>query len=375
MKIQSPSRRIVEIDITKGTAGFLMIMAHIAGKGMLPFGTFGAVLFFFCSGMNTVLFMGKFKGLKGANFYHIFFVLLLFFGGYTQIKIAHPSKTAFIPEFLQFSALAVLLVFLLAKLFKNPLHIGYLFPLPFLFHTCFQAGLFPFLHTNAAWRYFLLGPGGFSLFPWAGYFLYGILLLHIKDKKNSPLVVILSTGSLAAVFIFLLKMPIEKFSMSLSYIFLSLFTVSCLFFFFKFTWSRVRGKTGFLQAIQSYTAVVGRNSLMFVYLHYFASHYLRINTVSIPLPPTAELLLHTFVYFAITLFFLVVYEKIKGHHDLVIPTVTAGVSIALLRYSGSFGPKMDLRLVDILIGVIFAFIYVQLRELFRNLLRKKSVNN
>jgi len=31
-------------------------MAHIAGKGMLPFGNFGATLFFTCSGMNTVRF-------------------------------------------------------------------------------------------------------------------------------------------------------------------------------------------------------------------------------------------------------------------------------------------------------------------------------
>jgi len=30
------SKRIVEIDITKGMAGFLMIMAHIAGKNQKP---------------------------------------------------------------------------------------------------------------------------------------------------------------------------------------------------------------------------------------------------------------------------------------------------------------------------------------------------
>lgn len=369
---QSTSRRIVEIDITKGMAGFLMIMAHIAGRGLLPFGSFGAALFFFCSGMNTILFINKVKGKRGVNFYHILFVILLFFGGYTQIKIAHPLKTSFIPEFLQFSALAILFVFLMAKLFKNPLFTGYLFPLPFLLHLCYQAGYFPFLSANAAWRYFLFGPGGFSLFPWAGYFFYGILLLHIRDKKNGPISVILSTGLLAVISIFLSRMPIHKFHMSLSYIFLSLFVASCLFFFFKFTWSRVREKAAFIKSIQSHLAVVGRNSLMFVYIHYFAIHYLKLGRVSLPLPLHVVLLLQTIVYFVMTLFFLMVYEKVKGRRDLFIPTLLVTAFIALLRYSGLLSTKLDLRLVDILIGVLFAFLYVQLREILRILLHKNN---
>jgi|GEM_PF-1829045 len=402
---KSPSRRIVEIDITKGMAGFLMVLSHIAGRGLFPFGTFGAALFFFCSGMNTILFIKKrvapatqdatrptekigngekvcffctflqginkkVKGKPWVNFYHIFFATLLFFGGYTQIKIAHPLKTSLFPEFLQLSALAILFVFLLAKLFKNPLFTGYLFPIPFLIHLCYQAGYIPFLNIIGSWKYFLFGPGGFSLFPWSGYFLYGTLLLHVRDKKNGPISVILSTGFLSAITIFLWRIPINKSHMTLSYIFLSLFVVSGLFFFFQFTWSRVREKVNFSKTIQSHLAVVGRNSLMFVYVHYFAIHYLKLGRVSLPLPPHVVLLLQSIGYFVMTLFFLMVYEKVKGRHDLFVPTVLAAGFIAFLRYSGSLSAKMDLRLVDILIGVLFAFLYVQLREILRIILRK-----
>jgi len=368
------SKRIVEIDITKGMAGFLMIMAHIAGRGMLPFGTFGAALFFFCSGMNTILFIDKTKGKRGVGFYHMIFVVLLFFGGYTQIKIAHPLKTSFIPEFLQFCALAVLLVFLLAKLFKNPLHSGYLFPFPFLLHIGYQAGYFPFLETAAAWRFFLFGPGGFSLFPWAGYFLYGILLLHIKDKKNVPAAMMLSTGLPAAITILLPRVPIDKFHMSVSYMFLSLFVVTCFFFFFKFTWSRFRTTAGFFKTLQKQAAVMGRNSLMFVYIHYFTIRYLKISSLSFPMPLPAVLLLHSLVYFAITIFFLKVYEKVKRDRDMFVPIVAVTIVIALLRYSGSLSSKVDLRVVDILIGVLFAFLYVQLREILRILFRESKKN-
>jgi hypothetical protein len=367
---KSPSRRIVEIDITKGMAGFLMVLSHIAGRGLLPFGTFGAALFFFCSGMNTILFINKVKGKKWANSYHILFVILLFFGGYTQIKIAHPLKTSLFPEFLQLSALAILFVFLLAKLFKNPLHTGYLFPIPFLIHICYHAGYIPFLHIIGSWRYFLFGLGGFSLFPWAGYFLYGTLLLHIKDKKNGPISVILSTGLLSVITIFLLRIPINKSHLTLSYLFLSLFVVSCLFFFFKFTWLRVRERVNLKKTIQSHIAVVGRNSLMFVYVHYFAIYYLKLGRVSLPLPPHAVLLLQAIVYFVMTLFFLMVYEKVKGRHELFVPTVLAAAFIAFLRYSSLLSTKVDLRLVDILIGVLFAFLYVQFREILRIILRK-----
>ena len=370
VETKSPSRRIVEIDITKGMAGFLMVLSHIAGRGLLPFGTFGAALFFFCSGMNTILFINKVKGKRWVHFYHIFFVTLLFFGGYTQIKIAHPQKTSLFPEFLQLSALAILFVFLLAKLFKNPLHTGYLFPIPFLIHLCYQAGWMSFFNIIGSWKYFLVGPGGFSLFPWAGYFLYGTLLLHIRDKKNGPLSMILFTGILGGITIFLLRIPINKSHMTLSYIFLSLFAASCLFFFFKLTWLRVRDKGNFIKTIQSHLAVAGRNSLMFVYVHYFAIHYLKLGRISLEMAPHAVLLLQSIVYFMIILFFLMVYERVKGRHDLFVPTVLAAVFIAFLRYSGSLSAKMDLRLVDILIGVLFAFLYVQLREILRIILRR-----
>lgn len=59
--------RLGEIDLAKGIAGFLMVLSHMAGPHfLLNIGTFGAPLFFCCSGMNTYLFLKNSEKLKGS---------------------------------------------------------------------------------------------------------------------------------------------------------------------------------------------------------------------------------------------------------------------------------------------------------------------
>ncbi len=373
-KIKRIPGRIGAIDVTKGFAGFLMILAHIKGGDLLPFGTFGAALFFFCSGMNTILFLQKTTTMPGGNWYHPLFAFILFAGGYTQIKIAHPSQTGFVPEFLQFSALAVLMVFLLFKLINRPKTIGFLFPLPFIIHLLHHWELF----STASWpvnlKYFLLSPGGFSLFPWSGYFLLGILLLTLKDHPKFPNRFLVVSGCAASISIWILKIPVEKFNMSLSYILLSIFVLSLIFRCFNlldlyFKTKRTKGTIP-VERLLNGLAIAGRNSLMLVYVHYVAIYYFKLSGMLVS--PYFTLLIRTLVYFLITLLILYLYDQVKRDLNFFYPMAVAGFAMIFIRYTGLLDPRMDVRLVDIGIGIIFAFVYVQLRDILRRYLKQKE---
>ncbi len=58
------------------------------------------------------------------------------------------------------------------------------------------------------------------------------------------------------------------------------------------------------------------------------------------------------------------YEKVKTEAALFLPALAMGVSLALLRWGGMVSPRSDLLLVDMAIGILFAFLYVQLRRRF-----------
>jgi hypothetical protein len=359
---QSSLKRIVEIDITKGFAGLLMIIAHIDGNHVFHFGTFGAALFFLCSGMNTILFMEKNKSMKNKYFYHILFVIILFVGGYTQLVIQIGRLSPLIPGFLQFSALSILLVFLLFKLIKKTIYIGYLFPIPFILHLCFQYNYLHFLNINSIWRGFFIGSGAFSLFPWSGYFLYGIFLLELWKKKNRLFIALIITAMLSILFIFILKIPIIKFHMSLSYIFLSLFALTFIFSFVKFIKPIIKIK--FFKILKDLIALTGRNSLMLVYVHYLAIFFLKPTYVSIQ--PMINLIFQSIIAFILTALFLTIYEQIKNNYTLFIPSLITIIIISILRYFNLFHQTSNLRIADMLIGILFAFLYVQ----FRGILRK-----
>ncbi len=357
-----PGPRLSEIDKTKGLAGFLMIAAHLDGARLLAFGTFGAALFFVCSGMNTILFLDKTRGNKKFNAYHLFFVALLFVGGYTQIVIAHPSETRLVPEFLQVSALAMLLIFGLSKIFKNIYYAGYLFWLPYLLHFLLQHGREP-IQIGGANRLisFFFATGAFPLFPWGGFFLYGILLLHLRRKKWALIYLTAATGVLSFLSIFVIRVPINKFDMTFSYMALSLFAATLLFYSFCLLTEYPRGQG--LKIVHSVLEVVGRNSLMFVYVHYLTLELLKLENLFAY--PILGLLFSASLAFLLSAFLVLVYEKIKHQASLLLPSLLMFLLLLALKYSHSLAVTADLKMIDILIGVIFAYLYVELRQQLR----------
>lgn len=362
----SPNNRIVDIDAAKGAAGLLMIMAHLDWFNLMPVGTFGAPLFFLCSGMNTVLFVEKTRPARGIGLYQAFFVLLLFFGGYSQIAIMRPEGSPLIPEFLQMSALSILLIFLLSKIIKKPVYIGGLFFVPFLLHLGFKYHILEFLHTDAPLRTFFFGQHHFPLFPWSGFFLYGVLLLCLRKSIRGLWAAILLNGGAAILTIFIFKIPLTKTNMSLSYMALALLVVTGVFALFVFLQNHVHRPV--IRFIQNNFSLLGRNSLMFLYVHYFTTFYFRF---TVPyLPAAVNLLLQTAVVFTLTLFFVTIYEKLREDFSLFWPALFTIFILGILRYGLPVAGAGDFRLMDIMIGILFAFLYVQLRRIFRLFLKK-----
>jgi len=362
------SLRLRDIDLTKGLAGLPMIAVHLDGGHLFPFGVFGPALFFLCSGMNTVLFIERTRQKRNFNFYHLFFIFLLFFGGYTQIVIAHPGVSKFMPEFLQVSALSMLVIFLLSKTVKKSHQIGYLFPLPFLLHFLYQAELLPFIDRIPRVGVFFFGSAAFPLFPWCGFFLFGIFLLHLRGTRWLMAVTAVISGFLSLISVFILKVPVTKFDMSPSYVLFSLFVGTSVFLFFNIL-SSVSEQCG-LKTLMAPLEVIGRNSLMFVYVHYFALAY-------IPLGNFTEsaflmLMIKSVILFLFCSFCVYYYERSKRDPALFLPFLLLSFSLVFLRYGGFLSVAGDLRLIDILIGLGFAFLYVQLRSEFRSLLKRRS---
>jgi hypothetical protein len=345
--------RLQEVDIVKGMACFLMIASHLLGGKLLPTSTFAAPLFFACSGMNVILLIEKTRGNRCYDLFHVFFPVLLFFGGITQIVIAHRGPLRLLPEFLQFIALAVLLVFGLGKLFKNPRFCGFLFPVPFLVQQLLPSSFLRFCQGSPLT--FAFG-GAFALFPWLGFVLFGVFLLGLGKNPYRVLQAVL----LAAFFLSYTVggIPLHKFWMTLSYMLLALLVITLAFSLGQMA-ARKAGNAWLRRPVEFF-ALPGRNSLMFVYLHYFVLRFFNIGKLGLSL--YLMLLLQTLYLFLLCAILLKFYERVKNDAALFFPSLTMGVLLALLRWTDLLKPRLDLLLVDMVIGIIFAFLYVQLRR-------------
>lgn len=348
-----PGSRRVEIDIAKGLACLLMIAAHSISVKLLPFGTFAAPLFFACSGMNTILLLAKTRSDRRYDLFHLLFPLLLFFGGSTQIVIMHGGVLRVAPEFLQCIALSLLALFLLSRAFRNPLHVGFLFPVPFLAQQLLRL-IPPLALRGTPWEY-LFGTG-FALLPWLGFFLFGAFLLDRGRQLSFRL-----PGMLAVAFAashVLAGMKLEKFWMSLPYVFLALLAVSLAYLASHWLVHRAGRAPG--KVLAGALALPGRNALMFLYLHYLALHSFASGDFLHSLWPA--ILFETLYLFLICWVMLLVYERVRHEAALLPPVLGLLLVLGTLRWAGLLSSRVDLRLVDIVVGVLFAFVYVLLRR-------------
>ena len=345
--------RVAEIDIAKGMACFLMIAAHFISARLLPFGTFAAPLFFACSGMNTILLVERTRDNRRYDLFHLLFPVLLFLGGSTYTVLSHGGRLRLAPGFLQIIALAVLLLFGLSRIFRNPLHAGLLFPVPFLIQQLLPLSVLR--STQGSPLAFAVGKD-FALAPWLGFFLFGVLLLALK-RHFLPWLLAAS----AAAFVLChaaAGVPIHKYWMSSSYIFLSLAAVVLAFAAARLLAGLAARKI--FRGLAEFFALPGRNSLMFIYLHFVA---LRL-FVSVDFLPWFGLYLffETLYLFFVCFAFLKIYEKVRHEAALFFPLLAVAAALAVLRWGGLLRPRTDLGAVDVMIGILFAFLYVLLRR-------------
>jgi len=352
------SGRIVEIDVAKGMACLLMIAAHFISARLLPFGTFAAPLFFACSGMNTIVLIERTRDNRRFDLFHLFFPALLFFGGVFQIVVAHGGPPRIFPEFLQCIALALLVLFLLSRVIRRVLWIGWLFPLPFVVHQ-----LVPVDFSDAPLN--LLFSRGFALFPWLGFFLFGVLLLHLPRKRVPWLAVALAAAAAASLALSG-RMP-EKFVMSPSYMLLALLATSL--FFMLARGMAAAAFRGWARHLAEFLALPGRNSLMFVFLHYFALRYLA--TADVFPHWLLYIILEPLVLFAACWVLLRIYEEARHRTELLAPVLGLFAALAAARWGGWLAAGVDRRAVDLTVGVLFAFVYVLLRRKFAAVCRRR----
>ena len=278
----------------------------------------------------------------------------MFFGGSTQIAIVHGGHWRIEPEFLQFIALAVLLVFACSKLFKDPRACGYFFPVPFLVQQVLPGS---FLHSWAGTPLSFLFGSNFVLFPWLGFVLFGVFILGLKKKLYRGLQLLLFAAVVLSIVV--AGLPLKKFRMSGSYIFLALLVITVVFSLGRLI-VRQSG-TVWAGRVTEFFALPGRNALMFVYVHYF---FLRFFSSSKFRPALVVLLLQTFYLFVLCVLFLKFYEKVKDDASLFFPALTMGAVLAGLRWLDLLNRNISLQIADMALGVLFAFLYVQLRRRF-----------
>lgn len=352
MKKNAAPGRLVEIDIAKGMACLLMIAAHFISAKQLPFGTFAAPLFFACSGMNTILLIEKTRGSRCWDLFHLAFPVLLFLGGSTYTSLSHGGPLRLDPGFLQVIALSLLLLFVLGRILPRADHAGLLFPLPFAVHALLPLSFLQ--HSRGTCLAFLFGKG-FALFPWLGFFLFGVFLLKLSRRLRPWLLAALALALAASQAAF--QAPLRKFWMSPAYMLLALLAV-----FLLFTLARGIAASSAWPArlVAAAFALPGRNALMFLYLHVFALRTLAGGewTASPWLNAALQVLLLFFFCWVL----LLAYERIKADAALLAPFLLLGSALAALRWLGMPAARGDLFPLDHLIGVLFAFVYVLLRR-------------
>lgn len=249
------------LDFLKGIACIFMILAHyqyssaqiyampkIISCAIFIGGT-APVIFFAVSGV-TATFQSKKDILTLIIFYTIFSIL----GFSYNIQWRPNLYKDFASDVPQIIAMSVIIIVGMEKYVK-PNKFFYLIVATLIFYLHYfvtkRIAVFPF-------KVILFAPGLFTLIPWLSMFFLGVFAYRVKGTVNL-------IAGVISFSVFLLGYNkhiffLDKLNMSLGYFILS---SSIIFFTFYFarTW-----KTYFKNSIIQY---IGKNSLLFLYVHLF----------------------------------------------------------------------------------------------------------
>ena len=273
-EMKQTSQREPFIDILKGIGCLVMIVAHsslnFGGYERFKFwGGLAPVLFFAATGVTAAFQAQKYKP-RGVLFTYAFLLLL----GFSFNRITDPGFLQE-PEFdiIQMVAVGSSVIYLLEYYFHPRvwvyLLLGFLtFGLKFILQTLLTgisiAGV-----TNL-----LIPPGIFPIFPWLFLFFFGLFAYRINNYVNAGL-----AAGFGTTFFILQKtnFPLDlenKWDMSFGY-----FLVCGILVFSTFFILRLISTQGKLLEHKGLLTFLGKNSLLFLYVHFPIILYLRENRI------------------------------------------------------------------------------------------------
>jgi hypothetical protein len=256
-----PPERDPAVDIIKGTACLLMVVAHVhfVRAPWLQTATMAAVLFFASTGMNLMAIMGRRPGrekMLAAN------ALFLIFAGFADNYV---QGTLGACDVFQSAGMAMLAMLLLRRVW--PRHWTWLFPVPFLIHLANQH--FHWKVADGGISSFFLTPGLFPLLPWLSFYLLGA---HLKKHERQGSGWLFGAGTLAALAVlqFFKGFHFDKFWMSPDYFLIGCAAASCSFAALRRCLTQVQ------VARAAEIRLWGANSLVFYLLNNFVIRALEI---------------------------------------------------------------------------------------------------
>ncbi len=281
--MENQTRRLHEIDLLKGAACYLMLIGHalrarsgdLSGaneitKVILYAMDFSGPMFFVASGMNVCTFWDRNRQKKGFAItrFYLLSALLLFVLGYTY-NLSIWSISFGVPDIFQGVAVCIALHFLIVRF--NPKAYVYILAAAAVYaiYLPFRLGLDPTLETLRSlpfWRKQLFVH--FSLFPWAVFFLLGAAIHRTRGRAGEIVLGILFSGMIAAsLFLeqaFFANAAQLFFRCTPGYVLQTGGGAGLLFLALRHLY-RGPGSSRILSTFE----LAGRESLLFLILHYF----------------------------------------------------------------------------------------------------------
>jgi len=251
------------LDLLKGIACVLMLLAHtqlqidLLSKAMTFLGSFAPVLFFAVSGITADFQARKYPVTGIMATYVMIFLLGLSFAA----MVAGNFWVSFNMDILQIIAVGVLVLYLVQR---------YLKPSPW-FHLCAAVTVFAIklatdaLPRDAWWMGYLdnvlLEPGNFVIIPWLFPFFLGMFCQFALNRHNLWLAcgAVLGLGLTWAS-----GMPLgidNRWDMSIGYFLFSVLLTASAFYIAR------RIPQDFIALALSWLLWLGKNSLLFLYIH------------------------------------------------------------------------------------------------------------
>jgi len=362
-------KRDHSLDLLKGIACILMVFSHAAidtrnavilGLGFL--GSFAAVLFFSVTGITAWMQAGRRFPKEILPSYTILLLAGFSLNGIIQIDFYKDFEV----EMLQIIALGATVVYFIQYL-MHPRSGFFLMAGILVFMIKIALDL---LSTNAvtplildlSWlRGWLLPPGTFTPIPWLFVFFFAVYAYQASARTN----LILSSISILSILGILLvtRNParidlVNKWDMSIGYF---LFSWFCLFFSFYLTKRFIFNKE---KVLSRYILFLGRNSLLFLYVHIFIINILyRLGAAKLVwLYWPLVLLISSLIIYVIVLYYPKLNLSRYFHNKIAWLILIACVFLTPLL----FRDKITMFLLEFIWGLFLSTNYAESKNLFRS---------